>query len=96
MSDGPLPRITQFSDLFMVLLQMGVFPDVTFISYPVVNRYASFDEAVEDCAPLFGEGWDDSVSAELRKMLTPDGDELMYDGGVSVSGIAHWRPQART
>jgi hypothetical protein len=96
MSDGPLPRITQFSDLFMVLLQMGVFPDVTFISYPVVNRYASFDEAVEDCAPLFGEGWDDSVSAELRKMLTPDGDELVYDGGVSVSGIAHWRPQART
>jgi hypothetical protein len=93
MSDGPLPRITQFSDLFMVLLQMGIYPDVTFIGYPVLNRYASFDDAVEDCAPLFGEGWDDRVADELGKMLVRDGDELVYDGGVSVSGIAHWQPR---
>jgi len=89
----PPPRITQFSDLFLVLLQLGIFPDVTFISYPVVNRYASFDEAVEDCAPLFGDGWNEHVATELQKMLVRDGDELVYDGGVSVSGIAHWQPR---
>lgn len=91
---GQLPRITRFSDLFMVLIQMGVRPDVTFISYPVVNRYASFEEAVADSRPLFGDTWDESgARAELEKMLVREGDELVYDGGVSVSGIAHWRPR---
>ena len=94
LSAEPLPRITRFSDLFMVLIQMGVRPDVTFISYPVVNRYASFDEAVADSRPLFGDTWDESGARnELEKMLVRDGDELVYDGGVSVSGIAHWRPR---
>ena len=89
----PLPRIPQFSDLFMVLLQLGVHPDVTFVSYPVVNRYASIDDAIEDSAALFGDGWDDRARAELERMLVPDGDELIYDGGVSFSGIAHWQPR---
>ena len=92
-AERPIPRITQFSDLFMVLLQTGIYPDVTFINYPVVNRYASFEDAVADCAPLFGDGWNEAVSAELAKMLVRDGDELVYDGGVSVSGIAHWQPR---
>jgi SAM-dependent methyltransferase len=92
MAPDPLPRITRFSDLFMVLLQLGVYPDVRFISYPVVNRYRSFEEAVEDSAPLFGDGWNEAAEAELRRMLTRDGEELVYDGGMSVSGIAHWQP----
>src|SRR5690348_6771185 len=54
---GPLPPIPRFSDLFMVLIQLGIRPDVNFISYPVVNRYATFDEAVADARPLFGDGW---------------------------------------
>jgi SAM-dependent methyltransferase len=92
---SPLPRITQFSDLFMALLQMGIFPDVRFISYPVVNRYRTVEEAVEDSAPLFGDGWNDAARAELERMLVRDGDELVYDGGVSVSGIAHWQPRGK-
>jgi len=31
--------------------------DVTFVRYPVVNRYRTLDEAVADCKPLFGDGW---------------------------------------
>lgn len=90
----PLPRITRFSDLFMVLIQMGVRPDVTFISYPVVNRYASFEEAVADCRPLFGDEWDTlGAGDELKKMLVRDGDELVYESGPAVSGIAHWQPR---
>jgi hypothetical protein len=90
---SPLPRITQFSDLFMVLLQLGIYPDVKFVSYPVVNRYASLDAAIEDCALVFGDGWDGAALTELERMLVKDGDELVYDGGVSVSGIAHWQPR---
>ena len=90
----PLPRITQFSDLFMVLVQMGVLPDVRFIRYPVVNRYPSLAAALDDCMPLFGDGWDENeVRRELEKMLVPDGDELVIDGGVAVSGVAHWQPR---
>jgi SAM-dependent methyltransferase len=94
MAGGPLPRIPRFSDLFMVLIQLGVTPDVKFLSYPVVNRYASFEDAVADARPLFGDGWDESGALEqLKEMLVRDGDELVYDSGLSVSGIAHWPPR---
>jgi hypothetical protein len=89
----PLPPIPQFSDLFMLLLQLGVAADVTFVRYPVMNRYRNFDEAVADSRPLFGDGWNEAAAAELRRMLVPDGDELVYDGGTTVSGIAHWQPR---
>jgi SAM-dependent methyltransferase len=89
----PLPRITQLSDLFMVLLQIGIHPDVKFVSYPVINRYSSLDDAVEDCTPLFGDGWNEQAREALASMLVRDGDELVYDGGVSFSGIAHWQPR---
>ena len=90
---APLPPIPQFSDLFMLLLQVGIAADVTFVRYPVVNRYRSFEEAVADSRPLFGEGWSEHAAAELQRMLVRDGDELVYDGGVTVSGIAHWQPR---
>ena len=90
---GPLPRITQFSDLFMVLLQLGIYPDVRFIGYPVLNRYPSLDDAIADSAPLFGDAWSEHAAIELEKMLVRDGDEYVYDGGVAMSGIAHWQPQ---
>jgi SAM-dependent methyltransferase len=94
MSAAPLPPITRFSDLFMVLIQMGIAPDVRFISYPVVNRYATFDEAIADVVPLFGAGWDEHEGPRrLREMLVADGGQLVYDSGLSVSGIAHWRPR---
>ena len=95
MAVAPLPPITRFSDLFMVLIAVGIRPDVRFISYPVVNRYTSFEEAVDDVRPLFGEGWDeDEGRRRLREMLTEQDGELVYDGGQSISGIAHWRPRA--
>ena len=90
--DLPLP---QFSDLFMLLLQMGIAPDVAFVRYPVVNRYKSIDEALNDCRLLVGAGWDEARARTLlQKMLTREGDELVIDSGVSVSGIAHWQPSS--
>jgi hypothetical protein len=91
---SPLPPIPQFSDLFMLLLQLGIAADVTFVRYPAVNRYRSLDEAVADSKPLFGDGWEEPRSRRLlEEMLVRDGDELVYDGGVTVSGIAHWQPR---
>lgn len=88
------PRMPRFSDLFMLLVQMGVTPDVRFISYPVMQRYADMEDAVTDTRALFGVGWDEEKGrAALAEMLMPDGDDLVYDGGVVRSGVAYWTPR---
>lgn len=87
----PMPR---FSDLFMLLIQMDIAPDVTFVRYPVVNRYADIEEALTDCRTLIGPDWDEARARNLLdEMLTKDGDELVVDSGIALSGIAHWQPR---
>ena len=87
------PRLPRFSDLFMLLLQIGVAADVDFIRYPIVTRYASMDEALTDCRALFGDGWDEPrARAVLEDLLRSEGNELVFDGGVALSGVAHWQP----
>jgi SAM-dependent methyltransferase len=89
------PPMPQFSDLFMLLVQMGLAPDVDFIRYPVFLRYASMDEALADCRPFLGAEWDETKArAFLEETLARDGDELVFDGGHQLTGIAHWQPQA--
>jgi SAM-dependent methyltransferase len=87
------PRMPRFSDLFMLLTQMRIAPDVSFFRYPSVQRYASFDEAMADCRALIGEGWDESrARAVLNEVLREDAGELVFDGGVTQVGVAHWQP----
>jgi hypothetical protein len=75
---------------------MGMAPDVTFIRYPVVQRYADLNEALADCQSLMrGDSDEAEVRGMLKELLTQDGDELVYDGGSSLSGIAHWHPSTR-
>lgn len=89
--DPPMPR---FSELFMLLMQMGIAPDVDFIRYRVVQRYADIDEAVSDCRPLLGKDWDEAkMRSMLAEMLAREGDELVFDGGLTLSGVAHWQPR---
>lgn len=89
--DPPVPR---FSELFMLLLQIGIAPGVNFIRYPIVQRYADIDEALADCRALIGAGWDETKArAILRDVLVEEAGELVFDGGVTLSGIAHWQPQ---
>jgi SAM-dependent methyltransferase len=88
----PMPR---FSDLFMLLIQMDVAPDVKFLSYRSVTRYANLDEGLVDARALVGDAWDEKVGrAMLEELLTPEGDELVYDGGTVLSGVAHWKPRS--
>src|ERR1700687_916537 len=92
LAGGPGLPMPQFSDLFMVLMQMGIAPDVIFVRYPVVTRYADMEEALNDCRMLIAE-WDETRARTLlEEMLTKDGDELVFDSGVALSGIAHWQP----
>jgi SAM-dependent methyltransferase len=89
--EPPLPR---FTDLFMLLIQMGIAPDVSFIRYPINQRYAGMDEALADCRALIGPGWDEpKARAILRDVLVEEGGELVFDAGVTLAGIAHWRPE---
>lgn len=93
---GEEPRMPRFSDLFMLLMQMGIAPDVDFIRYPIVQRYADIEEALADCRAIVGNGWEDAKARVILKdVLTQDGDGLVFDGGLTLSGIAHWRPQGR-
>jgi 2-polyprenyl-3-methyl-5-hydroxy-6-metoxy-1,4-benzoquinol methylase len=87
------PRMPQFSDLFMLLMQMGMAPDVNFIRYQVAHRYADLDEALADCRSLMGSDWDETkVRGMLPEILTQDGDEVVFNSGLTLSGIAHWHP----
>jgi len=88
------PRLPRFSELFMLLVQMGIAPDVAYLRYPIVTRYADMDEALTDCRALFGDGWDEEAARKaLEEMLVADDGELVYDGGMALSGVAHWRPR---
>ena len=89
----PNVPVPQFSDLFMLLTQMGIAPDITFIRYPVVNHYVDMDEAMTDCRMLMGDEWDEARARTLiEELSTKDGDGLVIDGGIALAGIAHWQP----
>jgi SAM-dependent methyltransferase len=91
------PRMPRFSDLFMLLMQVGIAPDVKFLRYPSVNRYANLEEALVDTRAMVGDGWDEAIGRPmLEELLTPDGDEMVFDGGSVLSGVAHWQPRAQT
>ena len=87
-------RLPRFSELFMLLLQVGVAPDVDFIRYPIMTRYTSMEEALADSRALFGQGWDEEgARAIMEELLKRDGTDLVFDGGVALSGVAHWKPR---
>lgn len=93
---GEQPRLPRFSDLFMLLVQIGIAPDVRFTSYPNPQRYADIDEALADCQAMIGDRWDEAKGRALvADLLERDGHELVYEGGVTLTGIAHWQPQSR-
>jgi SAM-dependent methyltransferase len=88
----PMPR---FSDLFMLLIQLGIAPDVKFLTYQSVTRYANLDEALVDARALVGDGWDEAIGhAMLDELLTRENGELVFDGGTVLSGVAHWQPRS--
>jgi SAM-dependent methyltransferase len=91
------PGLPRFSELFMLLVQSGVAPDVTFLRYTSTNRYGTFEEAVADSRALVGDVWDEGIGRKmLEDMLTREGDDFVFGGGTVLSGVAHWQPQAKS
>jgi hypothetical protein len=89
------PRLPRFSELFMVLLEMGIAADVRFIRYRMSTHYSDMEEAVVDVRALVGEGWDEAKGrVELEELLRRDGDDLVFDGGMVLTGVAHWKPSS--
>ena len=94
MSEGDGPRVPRFTDLFMLLIEMGIAPNVNFIRYPISQRYAGIDDALADCRALIGSDWDEpKARAILTELLVEEAGELVFDGGMTLVGIAHWRPR---
>jgi hypothetical protein len=88
------PRLPRFSELFMLLLQMGIAPEVTFLRYPFESRYADLDEALADSRALCGDAWDETVAREiLEEALEQEDGDLVFHGGDVLSGVAHWHPR---
>ena len=89
-------RLPRFSELFMLLVQMGIAPDVDFLRYPITTRYSDIEEAVADVRAVYGEGWVENAGrAVLAEILHRDGDQLVYEGGTALSGVAHWQPTSK-
>ena len=92
---GAEARLPRFSDLFMLLMQMGIAPDVTFTSYPNPQRYAGIEEALADCHAMIGDRWDEEKGRPIvESLLQADGDGLLFQGNITLTGIAHWQPQS--
>jgi hypothetical protein len=90
--EPPLPR---FSDLFMLLMQMSIAPDVRFTTYPNPQRYEDIEEALADCQAMIGDRWDAEKGRPIvAGLLERDGDGLIFNGSVTLTGIAHWQPQS--
>jgi hypothetical protein len=78
----------------MLLIEMGIAPNVNFIRYPISQRYAGIDDALADCRALIGSDWDEpKARAILTELLVEEAGELVFDGGMTLVGIAHWRPR---
>ena len=42
------------------------------------------------------ESWDEARARNLLdEMSTRDGDQIVIDSGIALSGIAHWNPRKK-
>jgi hypothetical protein len=89
------PREPRLRDLFLLLGQMGVTPDVAVQTYAVFGRFESLDSLVAECRQFVGDTVDEAqIRALLEPRLRRDEDgSLVYEGGDVTSGVVHWRPR---
>jgi len=88
-------RMPEFRDLYPVLRQLGVAPEVAMLRYPSRPVYASLEAAEAEVQAALGERWDQARGrAFLESRLVPDGGgRLAWDAGEMVAGVAHWTPR---
>ena len=91
----PRRREALATDLYLVLRQLGIEPDVVTFRRPARRAYASREAALEDWRfRLAGIGDEARLAEFAAEVLTdqPDGTVLSEPGEVAVS-ILHWTPK---
>lgn len=88
------PRHPRLSDLYYLLRQIGVGPDVVLARNNWSQRFETLDAAVATCRDRLGERWDDQrcrswLADRLRP--APDGT-LTYGDDTTFVGVIHWSP----
>ena len=65
-------------------------------SYPESHRFASLDQAVEECRQILGRLWDDREGrAWLEENLQrEEGGTLVHPGAEVTAGVLHWKPRS--
>lgn len=88
-------RDPRLRDCLMVLRQIGVAPDMAMTTYPVSQRFESFEQALAECRLHVGRMWDEEEGrAWLEANLRPDEDgSLVYRGRDMTAGVLHWKPR---
>jgi len=83
-------------DLFMLLRQIGVTPEVSFWSQRGEQRWPNLEAALEDCRGRAGARWDEVRGREFleRELIRGEPDEgVLYRSPPYPVGAVHWRPR---
>jgi 16S rRNA G527 N7-methylase RsmG len=75
----PMPK---FNVLYNVLYQMGIYPNVKVSKLNYVNRFSSFDEALNYCIPIYrisNSEQEEQLSDYLRKVLKKNNDSFFLE-----------------
>jgi SAM-dependent methyltransferase len=75
----PMPK---FNVLYNILYQMGIYPNVKVSRLNYVNRFSSFDEAVNYCIPIYrisNSGQEEQLRDYLSRILRKDDDSFFLE-----------------
>jgi SAM-dependent methyltransferase len=95
LTGGPTPRMPQLSDLYVLLRQIGIAPDVVLWPNHWVQRYPDLDAAAAACRERLSDRWDEERGRTwLAEHLAPAPDgSLTFTDPASVVGVIHWKPR---
>jgi SAM-dependent methyltransferase len=88
-------REPRLRDCFLLLRQLEVAPELSFLRYPASFSFQSLEAAVEDCRIHLGAHWEEEAGRawlEANLERRQDGT-LLYDAGEVTAGILHWKPR---
>lgn len=94
LTGSPGPPQPLLWDLYNLLRQAGIHPDLSMLRHRSVQSFESMDTALDDCRYQLGSRWNEDIGSRwlAENLKTDDDGGLAYIGGEMVSGVAHWSP----
>ena len=88
-------REPRLRDCFLLLRQLDVVPELSFLRYAASFSFESLEAAAEECRVHLGAYWDEGTGrAWLEANLQPQQDgTLLFGAGEVTAGILHWKPR---